>query len=92
MANKLVTLTVLLICLFGALLWMRHRRIELAHRSTELHWRIERARHDLWETEVRVNRMLRPEELRQRIERTQIVFEPALPEPATGPGSYARGE
>ena len=92
MANKLVALTLMLICLFGALLWLRHRRIELAHRSTELHWHIERARHDLWDTEVRVNKMLRPDVLHQRVDRTQIAFEPAMPRTATGSGAYARGD
>lgn len=81
MFPKLVMLTVLTICLAGALLLMRQHRIELAHRAARVHGQSINTRHDLWDVQAQAAGLMTPQSLQDRIAETRLAFEPAVPQP-----------
>jgi len=79
MFPKVITLTLLLAVLAGGLLLMRHRRLELANRSADLHHRITEARQELWNAQSDAAELLRPDRIRDRLDRSQGSVEPMRP-------------
>lgn len=78
MFPKLVTLTVVLMCLMATLLVLRQQRIELANQTARLHAQILKTRHELWDDQSRAAVALAPHNLQRRIDDTQLALSPAI--------------
>ena len=77
MFSKLVTMTVVLTCLFGGLLVLRSQRLHAAHRNATLHRQVNDLRTELWRAEIDAARSIRLPEFQQQINTMTLTFEPA---------------
>ncbi|MBI1368918.1 MAG: hypothetical protein GC162_09730 [Planctomycetes bacterium] len=85
MFAKLVTMTLLLVCLASAMLVLRQHRIQLANDSAVLHQQIVHLRQEIWDAQGKAANVLEPRQLRNRIDAAQLALEPVAPSasPAT---------
>ena len=81
MFSKIITITILLACLCGALLVMRSQRLHEAHRNAVLHEQINNWRIELWRAEVEASQAVRLPQLQRRIDAAALAPESA----GTGP-------
>ncbi len=79
MFAKLVTLTLLVIALCGAMLVLRQQRLTLASEAAVAHQRIMRTRQDLWRARVEAARAVQPPVLEAQVAESPIALEPATP-------------
>jgi len=92
MFAKLVTLTLLLVCLAGAMLVLRQHRLELANDSATLHNQVVDLREAIWDAQTRAAGQVRPQLLQDRIDEAQVAVE-TIPPPSLGPDTrFAQGE
>jgi hypothetical protein len=88
MFSKLVGLTLMVMCLAGALLALRQHRLELAHDNAELFSQIVSTRQNLWDAQARSAALLQPQRIHSKLEQAQVAVEtvdPQMPRPdATG--------
>lgn len=92
MFHKLAILTLMLVFLAAALLILRQERLEAANRNAALYWQIQRSRQSIWATQARSAALLRPNELRERIEHAKLNLQPLDPAKAADPSrGWARG-
>jgi hypothetical protein len=90
MFPKLVTLTVVLMCLMATLLVLRQQRLELANQTARLHSKLIRERHDIWDAQSRAALVLTPSSLQRRIDDARLALAPVVPQ---GPGpAYAEAQ
>ncbi len=89
MFPKLVALTLLLIGLAAGLLLLRQHRLELAHLAARTHAQAIQTRQELWATQAEAAMLITPESIQERIARTEIAVEPAVPDPLVQRGQLA---
>lgn len=82
MFNKLIVLTILIVCLGAGMLMLRHKRLQLVSRSTKQFQRIDQLKQDIWRAQSRAAELTQPHNLRQRLTEAQIALDP-LPIPNT---------
>ncbi|MHC4994862.1 MAG: hypothetical protein ACYTGQ_07400 [Planctomycetota bacterium] len=80
MFAKLVILTIALIGLAASMLVMRQHRIELAHRAARLHHQIIQTRQEVWHEQARAAEMLSPEQIKQRLDRADLMVQHITPQ------------
>ena len=91
MFAKLVTLTLLFVCLAGAMLVLRQQRLELANESARLHGQVVDLREQIWDAQTRAAGELRPQQIETRIQQAQVAVEQTQP-PTLGPSTrFAQG-
>lgn len=72
MRAKLITLTVVLIAIAGALLALRQQRLHVSHQIAEEVRAAQASATRLWEAEAIAAHLLRPEALERRIDHAQL--------------------
>lgn len=91
MFAKLVTLTLLFVCLAGSMLVLRQQRLQLANESVRLHGQVVDLREGIWDAQTRAAGQLRPQQIESRIAEAQIAVQLAPP-PTLGPATrFAQG-
>ena len=90
MFAKLMTITMLLACLAGGLLVLRHERLQVANQNALLHQRIAALRCELWQAQVQAAEMVRPTRLRQRLSDTVLAMQLAEPDGEVSSARWAR--
>ena len=92
MFAKLVTLTLLFVCVAGAMLVLRQQRLQLANESARLHGQVVELREGIWDAQTRAAGQLRPQEIESRLAESQIAVE-TTPPPTLGPVTrFAQGD
>jgi len=74
----LLTLVLAVVVLGTVLIGMRQQRLDLAYNITKLHNQIGDCRVDLWDLQVRITGLSRPEMLAEAIETQGLVLEPVV--------------
>lgn len=84
MRAKLITLTLVLAVVGAASLMMRHQRLHWTARVTDEFRASQVAARQLWHAQARAAHLLRPDALRERIDRARlaVVPTPRQPNPA----------
>lgn len=92
MFAKLVTLTLLFVCLAGSMLVLRQQRLQLANESARLHGEVVELREDIWDAQTRAAGELRPRQIETRLQEAQGAVEPTPP-PTLGPATrFVQGD
>ncbi|QNN25281.1 hypothetical protein HED60_24365 [Planctomycetales bacterium ZRK34] len=91
MFAKLVTLTLLFVCLAGSMLVLRQQRLQLANESARLHGQVVDLREGIWDAQTRAAGRMKPQQIESRIQEAQVAVE-TTPPPALEPSTrFAHG-
>lgn len=62
-----------------SLLALRQKRIDLMHEMAEHHAQMRHSRQELWQLQVEIADRLKPDKLRQAVQRTGLALQPVIP-------------
>lgn len=79
MLAKLIMVVVFAAAIGAVLLGLRQQRLQMSHEMAKMHAKINKARQETWDMQVRISERMEPEALKEAIERAKLDLEPITP-------------
>jgi len=87
---KLLAIIVFATAVATTLLGLRHRQLQIAHETVNLHLRIDKGRQALWDLQTKIAEKLEPRALWSTIDEAPVQLEPSVPAGVAADGNEPR--